>query len=102
MTRSILLGTLAISTRNSSPFPIASNGDFESVSEISKIIKKVDYIIPLAAIVGAPFCDKFPKLTKEVNLVLLDPNIKKRRSPESINPKSIRKKSIRFIIISSQ
>ena len=35
---------------------------------ILKEIKNQDYIIPLAALVGAPLCQKYPKKTKEVNL----------------------------------
>ena len=34
---------------------------------LKKIINKFDLIIPLAALVGAPLCDKFPKLAKELN-----------------------------------
>ena len=35
---------------------------------IKKFLKKVDYIIPLAALVGAPLCEKNKKLATNVNL----------------------------------
>ncbi len=44
------------------------NGDVRNKRLIDKEIKKHDIIIPLAALVGAPLCDKYPKLTKEINL----------------------------------
>ena len=34
---------------------------------LKNLIKKKDVIIPLAALVGAPLCDKYPKKTKEIN-----------------------------------
>ena len=34
---------------------------------LKNLIKKKDIIIPLAALVGAPLCDKYPKKTKEIN-----------------------------------
>ena len=34
---------------------------------LKDLIKKKDVIIPLAALVGAPLCDKYPKKTKEIN-----------------------------------
>ena len=43
-------------------------GDVRNKRLIDKEIKKHDIIIPLAALVGAPLCDKYPKLTKEINL----------------------------------
>ena len=42
-------------------------GDTRDEKLIKSIIKKVDLIIPLAAIVGAPLSEKIPKITKEVN-----------------------------------
>ena len=44
------------------------NGDVRNKKLMSKMIVGMDYIIPLAALVGAPLCDKFPKLTKQINL----------------------------------
>ena len=43
-------------------------GDVTNNLLISKLIKENDIIIPLAAIVGAPACDKNPKLAKAINL----------------------------------
>ena len=44
------------------------HGDVRDKSLIKKHIKNKDFIIPLAALVGAPLCKKYPKLTKQVNL----------------------------------
>jgi nucleoside-diphosphate-sugar epimerase len=41
--------------------------DVRNFSILSKEIKKHDIIIPLAAIVGAPACDKIPKVAQAVN-----------------------------------
>lgn len=35
---------------------------------IKKVLKKCNFIIPLAAIVGAPLCDKFKKQAKKINV----------------------------------
>ena len=35
---------------------------------VKKIIRDVDFIIPLAAIVGAPLCDKYKLMAKKVNV----------------------------------
>src|SRR5690606_38192501 len=35
---------------------------------LKEAISKADVIIPLAALVGAPLCDKYPELTKNLNL----------------------------------
>lgn len=42
-------------------------GDCRDERELKKALKGVDVIIPLAAIVGAPACDRDPWMTKEVN-----------------------------------
>ncbi len=42
-------------------------GDVMNKKLILKEIKNKDIIIPLAALVGAPLCDKFPKKTKQIN-----------------------------------
>jgi nucleoside-diphosphate-sugar epimerase len=34
---------------------------------INKYLRENEFIIPLAALVGAPLCKKFPKMTREVN-----------------------------------
>ena len=44
------------------------NGDVRDKSKVKELISKADLIIPLAALVGAPLCDKYPKEAKEVNL----------------------------------
>jgi nucleoside-diphosphate-sugar epimerase len=42
-------------------------GDVTDKKLLKRIIIKKDIIIPLAGLVGAPLCDKFPKLAKRVN-----------------------------------
>jgi len=44
------------------------NLDIRNFYELKKHIKKNDIIIPLAGLVGAPLCDKFPKLAQEINV----------------------------------
>ena len=44
------------------------NGDVRDKKIVKELLSKADIIIPLAALVGAPLCDKFPKDAKEVNL----------------------------------
>ena len=80
-TRLILLGynvialdNLSLNKNSLSHLFLYSNfsfiyGDVRDKKLISKLIKKVDFIIPLAALVGAPLCEKFPKLTKQTNLL---------------------------------
>ncbi len=60
------------------------NGDVRDKILISKVIKDIDFIIPLAALVGAPLCDKFPKLTKEVNLESIKYILKKIKKNQKI------------------
>ena len=43
-------------------------GDIRSVSVLKKYIKNQDFIIPLAALVGAPLCKKNPKETVQTNV----------------------------------
>ena len=43
-------------------------GDVRDESVMATAIRDVDYIIPLAAIVGAKACDKDPDLTKAINV----------------------------------
>ena len=43
-------------------------GDVTKPAIIKKIIKGCDYIIPLAALVGAPLCEKFKKKARELNV----------------------------------
>lgn len=42
-------------------------GDVSNEKLIKENVKKADFIIPLAAIVGAPLCDKNKKLAKKIN-----------------------------------
>ena len=43
------------------------NGDVRDDVTVKTALKGADFIIPLAALVGAPLCDKKPKLAIEVN-----------------------------------
>ena len=43
-------------------------GDIRKENFVKKIIRKQDYIFPLAALVGAPLCKKFKKNTKLTNV----------------------------------
>jgi len=43
-------------------------GDVRDESLVKKLVKKTDVVIPLAAIVGAPACDRDPWLARSVNL----------------------------------
>ena len=43
-------------------------GDVRDESLVSSLIKNCDIIIPLAGLVGAPICDKYPILAEDVNL----------------------------------
>ena len=45
------------------------NGDVRDNKLISNLLKNTDIIIPLAALVGAPICKKFPKLSEEINYI---------------------------------
>ena len=42
--------------------------DITKPNVIKKIIKNVDFIIPLAALVGAPLCEKYKEQAKKVNV----------------------------------
>ena len=52
------------------------NGDVTSLSILKKYLKGKDFIIPLAALVGAPLCDKYPKETVKINVNTAQKNIK--------------------------
>ncbi len=60
------------------------DGDVRDKKLISKLIKKVDFIIPLAALVGAPLCKKFPKLTMQTNLLSIEFMLKKIKKNQKI------------------
>ena len=95
-TRLILLGynvialdNLSLNKNSLSHLFLYSNfsfiyGDVRDKKLISKLIKKVDFIIPLAALVGAPLCEKFPKLTKQTNLLSIEFMLKKIKKNQKI------------------
>ncbi len=43
------------------------NGDVRDHQLLKKLITKADIIIPLAALVGAPICNKYPEMSHEIN-----------------------------------
>ena len=43
-------------------------GDVLNKNLIKKNLKNKDFVIPLAALVGAPLCDKHPRMTKQLNV----------------------------------
>lgn len=43
-------------------------GDLRDESLMKQALKSADVVIPLAALVGAPLCDKYPGLAKKINL----------------------------------
>lgn len=42
-------------------------GDIRNISDYTTLIKQQDIIIPLAALVGAPICKKYPKISYQTN-----------------------------------
>ena len=44
------------------------NGDIRRKTLMKNLVKKNDFIVPLAALVGAPLCEKFKKDAIETNL----------------------------------
>ena len=52
---------------NNKNFSIIRN-DIRNISFLKNIISNFDVVFPLAALVGAPLCDKFPKRTVQVNV----------------------------------
>ncbi len=59
-------------------------GDCRDEKLISKYIKTVDYIFPLACLTGAPLCKKEPVLAKEVNLKAVKMILELRKSSQKI------------------
>ena len=47
-------------------------GDVRDKSLMNKLYKSHDIIIPLAALVGAPLCKKYPNETEEINFHAID------------------------------
>ena len=61
--------------------------DVTKLKVIKKIIKKQDFIIPLAALVGAPLCEKFKKNTLKTNVKAIETLLKyKKKSQKIIYP----------------
>lgn len=59
-------------------------GDARDEELLKKLIADVDWIIPLAGIVGIPACDKDPLLTRTVNLGAIQSILKLRRPEQRI------------------
>lgn len=59
-------------------------GDSRDKNLISKHIQGVDFIIPLACLVGAPLCDKDPVAAKSVNLDAIKTILELRRPKQKI------------------
>ncbi|MBI2061770.1 MAG: NAD(P)-dependent oxidoreductase [Nitrospirae bacterium] len=58
-------------------------GDVRDRKTLEKLIPKADVLIPLAAIVGAPACDRDPRLAADVNLEAVR-TLNKLRSPQQL------------------
>src|SRR3989344_3326833 len=59
-------------------------GDVRNRDLISKYIKEVDFIIPLAGIVSAPSCDKDPIMARTTNLEAVNTILELRRPEQKI------------------
>lgn len=59
-------------------------GDARDEKVMSKCMNVTDLIIPLAALVGAPLCDKFPHEAETVNLEAIELILKLRKSDQKI------------------
>ncbi len=59
-------------------------GDVLNKNLIKKYIKNKDFIIPLAALVGAPLCDKHPRTTKLLNVGAINDVCKLSKSKQKI------------------
>ena len=59
------------------------NGDVRNADLINKQMKKVDAILPLACLTGAPLCDKDPLAARAVNFEGIE-TILSKRSPNQI------------------
>tara|TARA_A100001011_G_scaffold400626_1_gene516936 strand:+ start:6696 stop:7649 length:954 start_codon:yes stop_codon:yes gene_type:complete len=66
-------------------------GDVRDKKLMKKIIKNMDFIIPLAALVGAPLCEKYKRIAQETNfkaIQLLLKSIKKKQKIIYLNSNS--------------
>jgi nucleoside-diphosphate-sugar epimerase len=59
------------------------NGDVRNTELIEKYLKKVDAVLPLACLTGAPLCDKDPITARSVNFEAIK-SILEKRSPNQI------------------
>ena len=59
-------------------------GDIRLISILKKYIKNQDFVIPLAALVGAPLCKKYPKETVETNVNAIKKIIKTMKKNQKI------------------
>ena len=59
-------------------------GDVRNKNLVSKLIKSKDIIIPLAALVGAPLCEKKKKKTKEINFKAINYILSKLKKNQKI------------------
>jgi len=59
-------------------------GDVRNEAVMKSLIKNQDYIIPLAAIVGAPACDKIPIEAKQINYDAVEMILKLRNENQKI------------------
>jgi nucleoside-diphosphate-sugar epimerase len=59
-------------------------GDIRDEKLISKYIRDVDYIFPLASITGAPACEKNPELAKSINLEAIKMILRIRKKNQGI------------------
>jgi nucleoside-diphosphate-sugar epimerase len=59
-------------------------GDCRDENLMKNVIKNQDFILPLACLVGAPLCDKFPQEAKSINLDAIKMIIKLRTPKQKI------------------
>ena len=59
-------------------------GDVRNMNFVKKHLKDKEYVIPLAGLVGAPLCKKFPKETVETNLLAIKKIIKNLKPKQKI------------------
>ena len=59
------------------------NGDVRNTALVEKYLKKVDAVLPLACLTGAPLCDKDPTTARSVNFEAIK-SILEKRSPNQI------------------
>jgi len=60
------------------------NYDITKKNNLKKLIKNVDFIIPLAALVGAPLCEKFKKKATQINFNQIKDILELRKKKQKI------------------